>query len=82
MTAVLMSSDTNGNLRRAYRQYVRTQRRTPSGRLYDSLTMVEWDGAVCPYTAQLTRDGSRALRGLCLCGGGARQRTTTHEEAL
>jgi hypothetical protein len=73
MTTIIMSSDTNPHLRRAYRQYVRLQRRTPSGQLYDSVSMIERDGTVFTYTALLTPAGDRTRRCLCRCDGGPRR---------
>jgi hypothetical protein len=68
-----------GHLRNTYRQYERVQRRTPSGRIYDSVSIIKRDGSAFTSTALLTPEGDRTLRRLYRCDREPRT-TTTHEE--
>jgi hypothetical protein len=73
MTTIVLSCDTCPALRARYRHYLRVQRRTPSGRVYDSVSIIFRDGSGSIHTSELTRDASRAIAGVSRCEFAARE---------
>ena len=70
MKTIILSSDTCariGPFRENYPRYERVQRKTPSGRIYESLTMTNPDGSGTLRVSEIAPDGSRALRGIAHC---------------
>jgi hypothetical protein len=73
MKTIIVSSDktpsgcSTGSFRSAYPRYERVQRRTPSGRVYDTVTMTNPDGSGVVSTTELTADAGRAIHTLTRC---------------